>query len=64
MIATELVAGWYVELYGKNNLTYSFLAMLEESLEMTGVIVFVYTLLDYMTVKVGEVRIRVRSNLT
>lgn len=64
VIGTELVAGWYVELYGRNNLTYSFLAMLEEILEMTGVIVFVYALLDYMTVKVGEVRFRVRSNST
>jgi len=64
VIGTELVAGWYVELYGKNNLTYSFLAMLEETLEMTGVIVFVYALLDYMAVKVGEVRIRVRSSST
>jgi len=64
VIGTELVAGWYVELYGRNNLTYSFLAMLEEILEMFGVIVFVYALLDYMTAEVGEVRIRVRSNST
>jgi len=64
VIGTELVAGWYVELYTRNNLTYSFLAMLEETLEMIGVIVFVYALLDYMTVEVGEVRFRVRSNST
>lgn len=64
VIGTELAAGWYVELYGKNNLIYSFLAMLEETLEMTGVIVFVYALLDYMAVKVGEVRILVRPNST
>ena len=63
-IGTELVGGWFVELYGRNNLPYSFLAMLEETLEMIGVIVFVYALLDYMSVKVGEVRIRVRSDST
>ena len=64
VIGTELVAGWYVELYTRNNLTYSFLAMLEETLEIIGVIVFIYALLDYMTVEVEEVRFRVRSNST
>ena len=64
VIGTELVAGCYVELYGRNNLTYSFLAMLEETLELTGVILFVYAMLDYMTVNVGEVRFRVKSNST
>jgi len=64
VIGTELVAGWYVELYTRNNLTYSFLAMLEETLEMTGVIVFVYALLNYMTDNVGEVCIRVISKST
>ena len=64
VIGTELVAGWYVELYGRNNLTYSFLVTLEETLEMTGIIVFVYALLDYMTVNLGELRIRIRSNST
>ena len=61
VIGTELIAGWYVELYGRNNLTYSFLAMLEETLEMIGIIVFIYALLDYMTVNVKAVRFRVRS---
>lgn len=61
-IGTELVGGWYVELYGRKNLIYSILAMLEETLEMFGIIVFVYALLDYVIVNVGEVRIRIRSN--
>lgn len=64
VIGVELVAGRYVELYGRNSLTYSFLAMFEEILEMTGIIVFIHALLDYITVAVGEVRIRVRSNST
>ena len=64
VIGIELVAGRYVDLYGKDNLVYSFLATLEESLEMTGVIVFVYALLDYISVKPGAVRFRIKSDST
>ena len=63
VMGTELIAGWYVEIYGDNNLTYSFLVALEESLEMTGVIVFVNALFDYIAVQEMDVRIRVRFSM-
>ena len=58
------MAGWYVEQHGRNNLTYSFIAMLEETLEMIGTVVFVYALLDYMSASVREVRFCLRSGST
>ena len=44
-IGMELVGGRYTELHGHENLTYSMIAAVEESLEMAGVIVFIYALL-------------------
>jgi hypothetical protein len=47
-IGMELLGGRHHERYGIDNISYSLLVMLEESLEMTGIVVFVYGLLDYM----------------
>ncbi|MFA5516446.1 MAG: hypothetical protein WDA20_09175 [Desulfuromonadales bacterium] len=44
----ELLGGRYMELHGNQNLTYSMIATVEESLEMAGVIVFIYALLNYV----------------
>ena len=57
-IGFELVGGRYAELYGSENLTYSMIATAEESLEMAGVIVFIYALLDYIADHYKEVRFR------
>lgn len=47
-IGCEFLGGWYAEREGQANLTYTFIATLEESLEMAGVIVFIGTLLRYL----------------
>lgn len=47
-IGMELLDGSFAELYGKKNLTYMLLSSLEESLEMAGIIVFIYGLLGYI----------------
>jgi hypothetical protein len=52
----ELVGGRYVELHGPENLTYSMITTIEESLEMAGLIVFVYALLKYIADNYKEVR--------
>ena len=44
----ELVGGRYAELHGRDNLTYNMIATMEESLEMAGVIGFIYALLKYL----------------
>lgn len=59
-IGMELAGGRYDELHGQDNLTYIGIATSEESLEMLGVIVFIWSLLDYMTDTFGEVEIELK----
>lgn len=47
-IGFEYLGGLYAEHHGIQNLTYSMIATVEESLEMTGVIVFIWALLRHM----------------
>lgn len=47
-IGVEILGGIQDRLHGDNNLLYLLLAMTEEIMEMTGVALFVYTLLDYI----------------
>lgn len=54
-IGLELIGGYFVELYGRRNLTYSLIAVFEESLEMAGLIVFIYALLVYLAQNYKEV---------
>jgi hypothetical protein len=57
-VGVEALAGRYAELNGYNNLTYAFIVVLEEGLEMTGVILFLRSLLDYLRAHHGEVSLR------
>ena len=57
-LAVELVGSRYAELHGGENLTYNMIATVEESLEMAGVIVFIYALLKYIADNYEEVRFR------
>ena len=48
-IGLEMVAGWYLDSYGHSkDLTYHLIATCEELLEMTGLIIFVYALMNYI----------------
>jgi hypothetical protein len=47
-IVIEIAGGHYAKLHGIHNLTYSMIATVEESLEMAGIIVFIYALLKYI----------------
>ena len=57
-IGLELVGGWYAESHGKENMTYSMIATIEESFEMVGLILFIRELLKYFEDKYKEVRCR------
>jgi hypothetical protein len=57
-IGMELIGGRYAALHGMENLAYSMIATVEESLEMAGVIVFNYTLLNYIADNYQEIRLR------
>jgi hypothetical protein len=47
-VGCEMIAGWYDELQGINTLLNKILVTIEESLEMTGMIIFIYGLLEYI----------------
>lgn len=57
-LGLELVGGRYAELHGQENMTYSMIVTVEESLEMAGVIVFIYALVKYIADHYEEVRFR------
>jgi hypothetical protein len=60
-VGVELIGGWYMSQYapftGTVALTYDLITTLEETLEMAGVAVFIYALLDYLRAHVGTIRI-------
>jgi len=56
-IGFELIGGHYAELHGRENLIYSMIATVEESLEMGGIIVFIWGLLTYISENHKEVRL-------
>lgn len=55
-IGVELVGGRYAEFLREPNWTYSMITTVEESLEMTGLIVFIWALLRYFEYEVKDVR--------
>jgi len=55
-IGFELIGGRFAELHGQRNLTYSMIVTVEESLEMAGVIIFIWALLVYIADNHKEVR--------
>jgi cellulose synthase/poly-beta-1,6-N-acetylglucosamine synthase-like glycosyltransferase len=57
-IGVELIGSSHAELHGYENWTYSMIATLEESLEMAGLIVFIWALLNYSADNHKEVRFR------
>jgi len=69
-IGFELIGGRYDELYGYGryhilygyeNFTYNMISTVEESLEMLGIIIFLYGLLVYLAENYKEVRFRIIS---
>lgn len=56
-LGIEMIGGWYAENYSRETLGYDLLATVEESLEMAGVIVFIWTLLDHLSATHGELRL-------
>lgn len=56
-IGLEMIGGRYFEMRGGPDLTYAVLATGEESLEMFGVIVFIYALLSYAGVYVKDIQL-------
>ena len=60
LIGIEMLGGNYHELHGRDNLSYSLIATLEESLEMLGLILFIRALLDYLSTQFSEISIHIK----
>jgi len=59
-IGVEMINARHESLHGWENLTYSMMTALEESLEMAGVAIFIYALLLYLRSNVKEVQICIK----
>ncbi|KAA3439593.1 hypothetical protein [Rufibacter hautae] len=46
-LGMEMLGGWIVENYGREGITYSIVFTIEETLEITGIILLINTLLQY-----------------
>lgn len=57
-LGVEFVGGWYAETHSTQTFAYSMIATTEESLEMAGLIVFIWALLQHCAEHFGEVRLR------
>ncbi|GAA3952594.1 hypothetical protein [Allohahella marinimesophila] len=56
-IGVELIGGGYAELYGYSSLTYSMIVTAEEGLELTGLILFIRALVNYLAEHYRELRV-------
>lgn len=57
-LGMEMIDGYYAAVHGKKNLTYELMTCVEETLEMTGVVVFVHALLTYLQGMTAVVELR------
>ena len=56
-IGVELIGGGYAEIYETQNITYSVITTVEESLEMAGLILFIWALFKYFADNYKELRV-------
>jgi len=56
-IGVEMVGGWYASQYGEITFVHAMITTAEEALEMGGVALFVYVLLDYLRAHLGTIRL-------
>jgi hypothetical protein len=61
----ELFAGWAYTLFStKDSIAYLGLSTVEELMEMVGIVIFIYALLDYIDTQMAGLRIRISSSPT
>ncbi|MDD3374154.1 MAG: hypothetical protein PHY73_00300 [Candidatus Omnitrophica bacterium] len=60
-LGCDLFGGWFSFSFGEKNLIYFVITTIEETLEMTGVAVFIYALLRYLCVNFKEVTFLIRD---
>lgn len=55
-LGMELLGGWYYQLYGGRGIGYAILVSVEETMELTGIVLFIFALFDYVAMEPKEVR--------
>lgn len=58
-LGVEMTGGYYAANFGEDNITYSLITTLEESLELIGVSLFVFSLLQYLANEEAGYRVRI-----
>lgn len=58
-IGFEMFGGYYDELYSRQTIIYAVCVLFEESLEMTGIVLFIYSLLLYLTLHYKKLLIEI-----
>ena len=61
-LGMEMITGQYATLYGQRNLPYALLTTIEELLEMSGVLVFIYALLVYLRRYVKVIQLNIGNS--
>jgi hypothetical protein len=59
-LGMEMIGSYFAELQGQQHLPYALLANLEEVMEMTGIIIFIYGLLYYIGQSTEGVQIKIK----
>jgi len=62
-VGMEMVDGAYIDVFGRD-LTYSALVHIEESLELVGVVLFAYALIDYLRAWIGDFQVKIEEHTT
>jgi len=60
-LGSEIFSGKYASLHGTKNITYSFMTTIEEMLEFNGVNLLMYSLLHYIEIYFGDIRVSIGS---
>lgn len=60
-VVMESLGGSWFEQHGDNSLFYSLIILVEETLEMTGILVFIYALLSYIDTELQGVYLYIKS---
>jgi len=61
VIGIELLGGRIDEQIGRHNATYVVYSTIEEVLEMGGIVVFIYALMDYISTEFNDLRMRISA---
>ncbi len=59
-IGMELLSGAYADLYTEDNFTSAILTSIEEFMEMTGIVIFIYALMSYISLELNGLNLKIK----